>query len=513
MNPSSNLSPNPSPTRPDRRLPRLATAVLAALAVILAALVGAAPAQAAYKIAFTPTAGTVGTPIALTSTVSSGAVGVGVGKVTYFAGGTSVATATVDAIGTVAAASWTPKAAGQVAMYAVYASNDGTQAATSSTTTVTIAKAPTVTTLTMPATAKVGAAVSITAKVTAGSYVPTGSVTFLLPGGTILTAATLDAKGVATISVQMSAQPSTYQLSARYNPDANTTGSTSSTGTTLVTATGSNVALSASSSTLLVGTPVTLTAAITPSTATGTVTFQVGTTVLGAAAVTGGKATLTWTPSAAGKVTLTATYRETGSANVAGTNAILVTVATSLPADKITIGPTGQSAWAPGAGYPLRNAASVTVTASSQSGATVTLAVTGPCTLNGLTIRANAGAGTCTLTSSSPGRGSFGAGNQTNTMTLIRGRQTATLTPPAPGALTRGMLYRLAVPGTVTSAGNPVWWRVTFGAKRCKVLKQADGSYLLLAKKLGRCNVRAVARPVAGQWLKFKNWHRYTVVR
>lgn len=485
---------------------------LGVLVTLLATLLlGAPPAQAAYSIAFTPSGGTVGTPIVLTASVSSGQAGVGVGKVTYVAGGTAVATAAVDATGVVAAASWTPLTAGSVAVYAAYASTDGTQAATSSSSSVSIARAPTVTTLTMPATARVGTAVRITAAVTAGAYIPTGSVTFLLPDGTVLTAATLDANGVATISVQMPAQPSTYQVSARYNPDANTLGSTSVSGSTLVTETGSNVALSVSSSTVVVGTPVTLTAAITPSTATGTVTFQAGATVLGSAAVTGGKATLAWTPTAGGAVTLTAAYRATGSSVVTGTTSVVVTVVATLPADRITIGPVGQAPWAPRAGYPLRNASSVTVASSSQSGAPVTLAISGPCTLTGQSIRASTGSGSCTLSASSPGRGSFGPGTQVNIMTLIRGVQTATLNPPPAGTLQRGRYYRLAAPGTVTSAGNPVKWRVSFAPKRCKVLKQSDGSYLLRAKKVGRCNVKAYSKTVPGQWLSFKKYYRYTV--
>lgn len=481
------------------------------VALLAAMLLGAPPARAAYSIAFTPPAGTVGASSALTSSVSSGAVGVGVGKVTYFAGGSAVATATVDTTGAVATASWTPLAAGSVPMYAAYASTDGTQTATSSTSTVTIAKAKTVTTLTMPTTAKVGTAVTITATVTAGTYVPTGSVSFLLPGGTVLTAANLDAKGVATISVQMPAKATTYELTARYNADANTEGSTSKADSTLVTETGSNVALSLSSSTLVVRTPVTLTAAITPSTATGSVTFAAGSTVLGSAAVSGGKATLTWTPTAGGAVTLTATYRATGSSTVSGTDSVNVTVAATLPADRITIGPTGQAPWPPRAGYPLRNASTVTVATSSASGAAVTLAISGPCTLTGQTIRANTGSGSCTLSASSPGRGAFGPGTQVNTMTLIRGVQTATLNPVPAGTLQRGRFYRLAGPGTLTSAGNPVKWRVSFAPKRCKVLKQSDGSYLLRAKKLGRCNVKAYSPPVAGQWLPFKKLYRYTV--
>ena len=54
-------------------------------------------------------------------------------------------------------------------------------------------------------------------------------------------------------------------------------------------------------------------------------------------------------------------------------------------------------------------------------------------------------------------------------------------------------------------------WRVSFAPKRCKVLKQSDGSYLLHAKRLGRCNVRAYSPTVPGLWLPYKKLYRYTV--
>ena len=241
---------------------RLLSGFLVALALVASALIGAAPAQAAYSITFTPKAGTVGTPIALTSSVSSGAVGVGVGTVTYYASGAAVATAAVSTTGTVEPATWTPLKAGDVPMYAAYASTDGTQAATSPVTTVTIAKAATKTTLTAPATSKVGATVTFTATVTAGTYVPTGSVTFQLPDGTVLAASNLDAKGVATVAVQMPAAATSYKLKATYNADANTTGSTSDTVTVLVTTSGSVVDLAVSAAPYLVGTPITLTATL-----------------------------------------------------------------------------------------------------------------------------------------------------------------------------------------------------------------------------------------------------------
>ena len=104
----------------------------------------------------------------------------------------------VDTTGKVAAATWTPLAAGSVPMYASYASTDGTQAATSAVTSVTIAKAATTTTLSVPANAKTGATVTLTATVDAKAYAPTGSVTFTLANGTVLASSNVGPKGVAT---------------------------------------------------------------------------------------------------------------------------------------------------------------------------------------------------------------------------------------------------------------------------------------------------------------------------
>ena len=316
-------------------------------------------------------------------------------------------------------------------MYAAYASTDGTQAATSPVTTVTIAKAATKTTLTAPATSKVGATVTFTATVTAGTYVPTGSVTFQLPDGTVLAASNLDAKGVATVAVQMPAAATSYKLKATYNADANTTGSTSDTVTVLVTTSGSVVDLAVSAAPYLVGTPITLTATLTPSSATGSVTFRAGSTVIGAERVSSGKATITWRPTVAGAVALTASFIPTGETAPLGTDTEQITVLANLPPNAISVGPVGQAPWNAGQGYPLRFRSSVTLATKTASGAPLGLAITGPCTLAGLVITANAGAGTCTLTSTSPATSAYSAARQVNTIALAQAVQTATLTPPA----------------------------------------------------------------------------------
>lgn len=504
------MNPTSSPVR-STRLARFTTAALAALAMIASLIVGAAPAQAAYSITFTPTGGTVGSPIALTSSVSSGVSGVGVGTVTYYASGAKVAEAAVDTTGKVAAASWTPLKAGSVPVYAAYASTDGTQSATSPVTNVTIAKATTTTTLTAPTTAKTGAIITLTATVKAGTYVPTGSVTFALPNGTVLAPATLDAKGVATLNVQMPSTATTYQAKATYTGDDNASGSTSDTVSVAVSTSGSVVDLTVSGGPYLVGTAITLTATLSPTSLKGSVSFTAGGTVIGAQQANDGKATLSWKPTAGGTVRLAASFTPTGSSTPLGTDSLDIAVATNLPPNTITLGPTGQAAWANGQGVALRYQQTFVLSARSASGAAVGLSVSGPCSLSGTTLKANAGAGTCTLTATSPQTTTLSSSTQVNTIALARGKQTATLLAPAQRKLVRGTAYRLALPNTRTNAGTTVAWRVSFGKGCCKVTVGTDGTVFLRTVKKGRCNVRASAPPVIGQWLAFKKLYRYRV--
>jgi hypothetical protein len=496
-----------SPKRPTRLL----TVLAAVVAVLLTTLVGATPAQAAYSITFTPSGGSVGTAIPLTATVSSGAVGVGVGKVTYFAGGVKVAEAAVDATGAVAAATWTPLVAGSIPMYAAYASTDGTQAATSNVRNVTIAKAKTTTTLTVPATARIGATVTLTATVAAGAYNPTGSVTFTLPNGTVLASSNVGAKGVATLNVQMPQSATTYQVRAAYNGDDNASESRSDTESIAVTSSGSVIDLDVSAGPYLVGKQVTLTATLTPSNLRGSVTFSAGTTVIGAQQVSNGKATLNWTPNTGGTVRLSAAFVPAGSTTPLGTATEDIAVATNLPPNRITLGPSGQPAWVDGQGVGLRFRDSITLTATSASGGAVGLAITGPCTLAGNTVTANAGAGTCILTATSPQTTTLAASRQVNTIALARAKQTATLIAPPSGKLLRGSAYRLAAPNTRTNAGNTVAWSVVKAPRRCKVVTSSDGTVLLRTYRKGVCKVRAFAPPVAGQYLKFQRTFTYRV--
>ncbi|MBI1350235.1 MAG: hypothetical protein GC156_03870 [Actinomycetales bacterium] len=506
-----------NPTSSPARLSRLATVALAALAVLMSTLVGALPAQAAtYTVTFSPKNGTVGVSMDLSSSVSSGEAGVATGTVTYYADGVQIATATVDNVGTVAAAKWTPTKAGDVPMFAQFRSDDGTISATSAVTTVTFAQVSTKTDLAVPNTAKISTAVTLTATVVPsdGSYVPTGTVTFQLSNGAVLASANLDSKGIAKLSVQMPASPTNYQVKATYNGDDNAKASTSGTESIQVTTSGSVIALSLSAGPYAIGKAITLTAAITPSSSKGSVSFRANNVVIGAVGVSNGKAVLAWKPTAGGAITLTASFIPSGSTKVLGTDTQKITIAANLPVNTLTIGPVGQTPWKDGQTIALRYMSTIPLGGGTLSKAPVNLAISGSCHLDGATIVPNAGAGTCTLVSTSPATAQYQADRQVNTIVLARGRQTAAVVAPTTKShLKRYRTYRLANPGTKSTSGNTVTWRVLKGRWRCAIINASDGSTYLRTKRLGWCRVRAYSPPVAGQWLRYKKIYKYKVVR
>lgn len=506
-----------NPTSSPARLSRFATVALAALAVLMSTLVGALPAQAAtYTIAFGPSNTGVGIETRLTSNVTSGEAGVAPGTVTYYADGAQIATADVNSTGEVSAATWTPSKAGTFPMFAQYQATDGSVSATSNVTNVTVLQTPTKTTLAVPNTAKISTAVTLTATVapTAGSYVPTGTVTFQLSNGAVLASANLDNKGIAKLSVQMPASPTNYQVKATYNGDDNAKTSTSDTETIQVTTSGSVIALSLSAGPYALGKAITLTAAITPSSSKGSVSFRANNVVIGAVGVSNGKAVLSWKPTSGGAITLTASFIPSGSTKVLGTDTQKITVAANLPINALTIGPVGQTPWKDGQNIALRYMTTIPLGGGTLSKAPVNLAISGSCHLDGATIVPNAGAGTCTLVSTSPATAQYQADRQVNTIVLARGLQTAAVVAPTTKSrLKRYRTYRLANPGTKSTSGNTVTWRVLKGRWRCSIINASDGSTYLRTKRLGWCRVRAYSPPVAGQWLRYKKIYKYKVVR
>ncbi len=162
--------------------------------------------------------------------------------------------------------------------------------------------------------------------------------------------------------------------------------------------TASTTTLTASPTTAVVGASVTLTATVSPSAATGTVTFYNGTTSLGSATLSSGTATLSYSFTAAGTPSITATYSGDSTYATSTSSAVTVTVTAA------------------------GTTASTTTLTATQSGATVTLtatvtpsAATGSVTFSdaagqlGSAVTLTSGVATYTTTSLTAGSYSFTA--------------------------------------------------------------------------------------------------------
>ena len=254
-------------------------------------------------------------PITLGSTVTSN-FGQPGGAVTFSAGGTVLATATLNASGQ-ATAIISSLGAGTYSIVATYSAT--TTYATSSSVAVveTVVGAESVTALSAnPNPAVAGQTVSFFANVRAaqGNAVPTGTVLFS-NGNTPLGSTALNASESAGLGTSF--EPGVYTITASYSGDTNFNPSSASI-TETVTAIATTTSLTASPNPAGYGQLVTLTATVTPSipgvTTPGSVTFLDGGTAIGTAALNGaGLATVTTSGLAVGTHALTASYGGTGS--------------------------------------------------------------------------------------------------------------------------------------------------------------------------------------------------------
>jgi hypothetical protein len=357
--------------------------------------------------------------------------------------------------------------------------------------------------------AKVSSTAEFTTTVKAlGTYIPTGTVTFQKTDGTPIETKALSNVGKASITILMPGTDQSFGIKATYLPDINTTGSTSANFNTSVTPSGSNVMLTMPS----VGTPgtaVTISAEVSPPTSTGTLTFYVGTTVIDVRTITVGKASLLWTPTTTGPITIRANYSKTG-ATVDGTTSQVIIIGQPAQGDRITLIPAGSNtAWIPGAGYVIRNGSSVTLNPRTVSGLPVTISATGNCVVSGTTITARAGIGTCPITATTAGDARFTKATQLNTVAMAGGYQTIQAKAPTPGRIAFKRWYRLADPNLVTSAGVPVSWVVTSGSYRCRIKPTVLGAMVLIMKRHGSCTIAARANGVPQTWLKLNKRYTY----
>ncbi len=231
--------------------------------------------------------------ITLTATVT-GNGGTPTGSMNFLADGNVIGTGTLSPAG-IATFSTATLAAGTYAITASYNGDANDAVSTSLPVSLTVSLATTATAITVtPNPALVGAAVTITAKVTGNGGTPTGVVNFIANGNTLASANL--AAGTATFTTSTLA-PGTYSITASYQGDPADAPSTSTAINEIVglipttTSLGSSTTTGSTPQVILVATVLNSAAGVPP---TGTVTFVSGTTQLGLATLdASGVATLT----------------------------------------------------------------------------------------------------------------------------------------------------------------------------------------------------------------------------
>lgn len=303
-------------------------------------------------------AATVGAAVALTANATAG-VGTTITSVQFFADGVAIAAADTLFPYT---ATWTPAAAGTVALTARVTDSNGT-VVTSSPVAVNVAAASGTLSvaLTAPmngASVALGTNTTFSATATAAGSNTVVRVDFLVGGSVVGTSLTAPFSFTWTPSTA-----GVFAVTARATDSA---GGTANSPIANVSVTAPSVALTAPTAGTLVavGTATTLTATATP-VAPATVTkvdFFAGSSLVGTA--TAAPFTATWTPSTAGNVSLTARITDSNNA-VATSAAVAVTVSSSAPTISIT---------SPGAGSSLTQgtATPISVAATPGTGNTIT---------------------------------------------------------------------------------------------------------------------------------------------
>ncbi len=250
-------------------------------------------------------------PITFSSTVSS-QFGIPTGSVSFVAGGTTLATAPLNAAG-VAATTVSTIGGGVYNVVANYTADTRFQPSSSAPVREVVNGANSVTLLIAspnPAAVTQNVTFSTTVKGSQGTTVPTGTVSFTSDGASIGTG-TLNPGGVATISTS-NLPVGSHRITANYGGSSNFDPSSASL-TENIGLIGTGVALTASPNPANTGQTVTLTAQINAAVAGmvpfGTITFLDGTTTLGTAALNDqGAATFTTSSLSDGSHALTAVY-------------------------------------------------------------------------------------------------------------------------------------------------------------------------------------------------------------
>ncbi len=312
-------------------------------------------------------------PITFSSTVSS-QFGTPTGSVSFVAGGTTLATAPLNAAG-FAATTVSTVGGGIYNVVANYTADTRFQPSSSAPVREVVNGANSVTLLTAspnPAAVTQNVTFSATVKGSQGTTVPTGTVSFTSDGASIGTG-TLNPGGVATISTS-NLPVGSHRITANYGGSSNFDPSSASL-TENIGLIGTGVALTASPNPANTGQTVTLTAQINAAVAGmvpfGTITFLDGTTTLGTAALNDqGAATFTTSSLSDGSHALTAVYA--ANAYFAGGTSPVVNEV--VQAYDFSIGTSKSSISLPSGDYTMLN---VTVTPIGGFSGSVNLSCTG----------------------------------------------------------------------------------------------------------------------------------------
>ena len=156
-----------------------------------------------------------------------------------------------------------------------------------------------------------GQSVTLTATISHGTTIPTGTVTFKA-GATVLATVTVGSAGTATFT-SSSFTVGTHAITAVYSGDSNYAGSTSPAFSQVVQKAATATSLASSVNPSVFGQSVTLTATVSvvapgSGTPTGTVHFYDGATLLGSHALASGVAAFSTTKLTTGTLSVTAVY-------------------------------------------------------------------------------------------------------------------------------------------------------------------------------------------------------------
>jgi hypothetical protein len=413
---------------------------------------------------------------------------------------------------------WIPS---QATVWYVYAVVYGTQSGAIRSAVVPV---PTSTTVSAPDTVKLGAAVTLTAKVSATSgaiFSPQGTVQFsVVNGSNIGSPVALNQAIPSVAQVQwIPAVLGAQSVVATYTPaNVNTASQNSTCGVSCVsppdavqvTQTGVNMYL-ANPPGASAGVPTTLTAIVSVVPPTGSVNFLINGAALASnvPVQSNGYATTTWTPPAPGNYTLQANW--TGSNGVKGSAQEVLGVG-SAPAqpDQIIVVTAGGTTLTPGATYTAPNGSTITFSSSTASGAAATFTQNGPCSISSNTFTVSQGNGSCRVTATSPGGNGYGPATAVVTVNLVPGNQTAKLAWPKSGNINVGKTITLAKSSQgKTNAGKPISWKVTSGSSICKLSFPSSGAVKLKVVKKGKCTVQASAKGISGPWNPYKQTRNY----